>query len=53
MLSRSRWGQWVAANSAWLLLGPTLLFVVFVRVRLRDAPVERAEGETEMVKAKC
>jgi hypothetical protein len=32
-------------HAAWLLVGLTLLFVLVVRVRLRDMPLERDEGE--------
>jgi hypothetical protein len=35
----------LARHSAWILLGLTILFVVFVRVRLREMPLERDEGE--------
>src|SRR4051794_34424138 len=37
--------QWLLRHRAWLLLGLTLLFVFVVRVRLRDMPLERDEGE--------
>ena len=32
-------------HAAWLLVGLTILFVLVVRVRLRDMPLERDEGE--------
>ena len=37
--------QKVLRYQAWLLVGLTILFVVFVRVRLREMPLERDEGE--------
>src|SRR5438445_12562149 len=37
--------QWLSRHRAWLLLGLTLLFVLTFRVRLRDMPLERDEGE--------
>jgi hypothetical protein len=39
------WVQWVLRHKTWMLLGMTILLVVFVRVRLRDMPLERDEGE--------
>ena len=40
-------GLWakVLRHKAWLLVGLTVLFVLVVRVRLRDMPLERDEGE--------
>ena len=32
-------------HRAWILAGLTILFVVVVRVRLRELPLERDEGE--------
>src|SRR5437899_1091529 len=32
-------------KGAWILVGLTILFVVVVRVRLREMPLERDEGE--------
>jgi hypothetical protein len=37
--------NWARRNWAWLLVGVVLLFVAAVRVRLRDMPLERDEGE--------
>ena len=39
------WLQKILRHRAWLLVGLTLLFVLAVRVRLRDMPLERDEGE--------
>lgn len=39
------WLNWARRNWAWLLVGLTILFVIAVRVRLRDMPLERDEGE--------
>src|ERR1035438_1591219 len=39
------WLQKALRHRAWLLVGLTLLFVVVVRVRLREVPLERDEGE--------
>lgn len=41
----SPWLQKVLRHRAWLLVGLALLFVVVVRVRLRELPLERDEGE--------
>src|ERR1039458_7731908 len=41
----SSWLQKVLRHRAWILVGLTILFVVVVRVRLRDMPLERDEGE--------
>src|ERR1035441_9218220 len=39
-------GLWsVLRYWAWILVGLTILFVVVVRVRLREMPLERDEGE--------
>src|SRR6516162_6814086 len=37
--------EWARRNRAWLIVGLAILFVVFIRVRLRDMPLERDEGE--------
>src|SRR6516162_3361469 len=37
--------EWARRNRAWLIVGLAILFVVFVRLRLRDMPLERDEGE--------
>src|SRR5580765_5774074 len=37
--------EWASRNRAWLIVGLAILFVVFIRVRLRDMPLERDEGE--------
>jgi 4-amino-4-deoxy-L-arabinose transferase-like glycosyltransferase len=39
------WLQQVLRRRAWILVGLTILFVVVVRVRLREMPLERDEGE--------
>ncbi len=39
------WLRGVLRHRAWLLVGLTILFVVVVRVRLREVPLERDEGE--------
>lgn len=39
------WLQTVRRYRAWILVGLTILFVVVVRVRLREMPLERDEGE--------
>ena len=39
------WLQAVLRHRAWLLIGLTILFVLVVRVRLREIPLERDEGE--------
>ncbi len=39
------WLQKVRRHRAWLLVGLTILFVLAVRVRLREMPLERDEGE--------
>ena len=39
------WRQKVLRHRAWLLVGLTILFVLVVRVRLREMPLERDEGE--------
>ena len=39
------WLQKVLRHRAWLLVGLTILFVLVVRVRLREMPLERDEGE--------
>src|ERR1035441_9850506 len=41
----SPWLQKVLCHRAWILVGLTILFVVVVRVRLREMPLERDEGE--------
>ena len=41
----SPWLQKVLRHRAWILVGLTILFVVVVRVRLRELPLERDEGE--------
>jgi Dolichyl-phosphate-mannose-protein mannosyltransferase len=41
----SPWLQKVLRHRAWILVGLTILFVVVVRVRLREMPLERDEGE--------
>src|ERR1019366_8210588 len=41
----SPWLQKVLRHRAWILVGVTILFVVVVRVRLREMPMERDEGE--------
>src|SRR6266480_6050704 len=35
----------VMHHRAWIVVGLTILFVLVVRVRLRDMPLERDEGE--------
>jgi len=42
---RSPWLGRLWRHRAWVLLGLTILFVVVVRVRLREMPLERDEGE--------
>lgn len=42
--STARWDA-VLERAAWITLVVALLFVVFVRVRLRELPLERDEGE--------
>jgi hypothetical protein len=37
--------QWLKRHGSWLLVGLAILFVVVVRVRLREMPLERDEGE--------
>lgn len=37
--------KWASRHKAWLLVGLAVLLVVCVRVRLRDMPLERDEGE--------
>ena len=39
------WLQKVLRHRGWLLVGLAILFVVVVRVRLRELPLERDEGE--------
>ena len=39
------WLQKVLRHRAWLVVGLTILVVLVVRVRLRDMPLERDEGE--------
>src|SRR5215831_20149643 len=39
------WQQWLKRHGSWLLVGLVILFVVVVRVRLREMPLERDEGE--------
>jgi 4-amino-4-deoxy-L-arabinose transferase-like glycosyltransferase len=39
------WLEWARRNRAWLIVALAILFVVFIRVRLRDMPLERDEGE--------
>jgi hypothetical protein len=39
------WLQKVLRHRSWLLVGLAILFVVVVRVRLREMPLERDEGE--------
>src|ERR1039458_8291855 len=41
----SPWLQKVLRHRAWILVGLTILFVIVVRVRLREMPLERDEGE--------
>ncbi len=41
----SPWLRRVLRHRAWLLVGLAILFVVVVRVRLRELPLERDEGE--------
>jgi hypothetical protein len=41
----SAFKNFAARRGAWLLVGLTLLFVLVVRVRLREMPLERDEGE--------
>src|ERR1039458_794482 len=41
----SPWLQKALRHRAWILVGLTILFVVVVRVRLREMPLERDEGE--------
>ena len=41
----SPWVRGLVRHRAWILVGLTLLFVVVVRVRLREMPLERDEGE--------
>ena len=41
----SPWLQKVLRHRAWILVGLTILFVIVVRVRLRELPLERDEGE--------
>src|SRR5205807_8384215 len=41
----SSWLPLVRRHRAWILIGLTILFVLFVRVRLREMPLERDEGE--------
>src|ERR1019366_5759432 len=41
----SPWHQKALRHRAWILVGLTILFVVVVRVRLREMPLERDEGE--------
>src|SRR6266446_3087764 len=36
---------WVMRHRAWLLVAATILLMIAVRVRLRDMPLERDEGE--------
>ena len=43
-LEHAGW-RWARKHWAWLALGLTLLLVACVRVRLRDMPLERDEGE--------
>src|ERR1035438_1315804 len=39
------WLPKILRYRAWILVGLTILFVVVVRVRLREMPLERDEGE--------
>ncbi len=39
------WLQWLQRHRVWLLVAVTILFVTVIRVRLRDMPLERDEGE--------
>jgi len=39
------WREMLRHHCAWLLVALTVLFVLVVRVRLRDLPLERDEGE--------
>src|SRR5215471_6048439 len=39
------WLEWARRNRGWLIVALAILFVVFIRVRLRDMPLERDEGE--------
>src|SRR5215471_6507550 len=39
------WLEWARRNRAWLIVGLAILFVAAIRVRLRDMPLERDEGE--------
>src|ERR1035441_3520981 len=41
----SPWLQKLLRHRAWILVGLTILFVIVVRVRLREMPLERDEGE--------
>jgi 4-amino-4-deoxy-L-arabinose transferase-like glycosyltransferase len=41
----SSWTKRILNNRAWLLLGLAILLVIVVRVRLREMPLERDEGE--------
>ena len=41
----ARWGTVLRPCRAWIIVGLTVLFVLGVRVRLREMPLERDEGE--------
>lgn len=45
MKPATSWLEWARRNRGWLIVGLAIVFVVFVRVRLRDMPLERDEGE--------
>lgn len=42
---RATWSDWAHRNWAWLVVGLTIVFVMAVRLRLCDMPLERDEGE--------
>src|SRR3954452_23268426 len=39
------WLAWVFRHKAWVLVGLTVLFILVIRIRLREMPLERDEGE--------